>query len=1724
MMKKLVSFICCLLPFGMGAANGADAIVVETGAGYNVGASGLNVANMHIGDTLPETPSQDDFYAGPDTAKGFTIDAVGNVTVNNLLETNKNWNFSIRGKEADAEAGTPAVFVDASFGLINANGGLDLHNIDALTVTNALTAGSGTYNSTDGVVIENAANLTLSANSITAGAITVYGGSTNTITAANNFTTGSLINYDGILKVVAGSMGRMPQPVRAAGDPVGEIQNIAGTMDISLGGELVVRNNVENSGTMIIARQPNLPTGTTVDVVVGGTMKNDSNTGTMTLNVDNLRVYGGDANNPSFVNKGTLNATISGETYLEHGFDISSMETGNTFTLVTGTLDVNNTDLILTRGTVNLTVNNGGMDFRTISNGSTMNLIAKSISVDSITNRGDLTVSTLAGGTDITIASNLTGEADSTTTITATGALEIGGNVTNAAKMDLNGNTVKIAGVANSGTSLKITAPTDTTGKIIINGDVLNEGDGELYINARDIKIDGTVTNDIANAVTTIAGSDTAGGKLQIGQMDVNAGVVNIKALAGGVTIDNDLNVTGGTLNIDGATHDFTVADVINIDGDVNVGANNVVGAGNVNIAASGPQSFVMTSTNGAITIDGNVIADASGGSARSAQFVANNITVGEDVTAENGGKLIFGDTNASGTKLTVTGNISANGKVGTGTAESVSTVEIYADDTDAASLSGDGAFVVHGSQITATGAVVDSTDNKAYGINVANSLWFGPDSSTSNPIGAPSNGMVVRDTNLLTLTAVQGGINFGGYMLVGGGKRLTMNSAADIVIGGNVYSQGTTKITANKGATFNNAINNSGEMTVTAQTIAAHDITNTGKMKLTSGAGITTGAISSSDDLTITAGTDVAAGAIEVTGGVTDVTAKTLNMALMNITGGKVNLNVADITATTTAQSQGISVAGTLMQGGDASGMLNLTQNNTVLTANNLTVGGDFLVKSNSGAYDIEDGAVDITGNLVTDAGAGATIVSKAFKSGNVTNKGSLSLTATDGANVGIIENTGTLNINGPINATQYIVNTGTTTLFGGGMSLTGKLTTTGTLYQMYNGASLSAGDINVQSDEYTFATSNLTVKNIEQKSGSMVVNTSDVSVGGDINAVDLRFVLANNPADNWMNVDVTGSVSGGVQFIGLEHMKIGDNYLFNNNSALNVAILPYAAGSGTTTANYWSTVSLNDDNTLGQITNAADGAAMIQVGGKFQSNLSLPVDSSNGGSLKNGQIGLTLRDTVDQGTAIWLVHADDGLEELGDKIRNLYVNFCNADGSLCFDYLDSLKDTNGTDGDLPAYVSVRDSDGDGNPDSLYIVFDPRFGGPVEVFKIQPIVEREVDHTTGEYVSAGALDNLIAGQLQKTGFYNRTPIEVIPVMFRGTNMEQMAKELYDRMEYYNLQRDGKGLARFSRLFQVRELEQIAGAVSLNEHTNFRSFEDRMFDEFIWNRNRNLKKAWADVDFGMFTQDVSDGKTVDGNRFNISGGFDWQESQTLILGLTGRVSHMSSENSDSMDLGYRPGEHIAGHVKTKVADTNIGLGGYLMKTLGDKTRLYGNAFLDLHWFDVSRDQNYVASIDGDGTAFSLISEWGLLHDWLNQYIVGNAYARIGYNTGFSITEKASGDDYMKLESDGYMILTPGYSLTAQKRIYPSAWFQIRPYASIGIEYDVLGAPDEVKYKFAPAHSFTDYNIEIDPLWANIGGGVELLSATGIQVGLDYRYQYNADIQLHNIKISGSYRF
>ena len=1678
-MKKIFSLILCMLPF---TAHAADSIIIESGSDGGTYDTGLTVNDMFIGQDAPSPAPEDNYYgeAGINQSK-FTISTSGPVVINNTLNINTGYTLNL------GIAANP-VF-DVTVGEINANGSLFVINAD-----NFLVQAAGSSNGT----IVAYQGLNIGANTMTSGAIEVWGGDVK-LNIANALNFGAFTNKGtGDVDITAGTL-----------TTAGDIENLAGgDFTVLLSGDMNVDGNVENSGTSMTIGRNQGATG--IDITIDGTVKNESDSSmyiygdSLTINGGSLAPDGSGVQNPSFANKGNLEIDITGQTYLEYGFDLSAMQQNNSFSLTTGTLvfgdDVDN-DVWLQVFSNNLNsfyleIKSGDIDASNIINNTgsnasaNMEIAAVSVSADSVTNSGEKLSLKATGGTGINISGAVSGLSGSTT-LAASTDLVVGGAISNNATMSLSGNqSVELFSVANTSGSLEILSSTNN-GQITINNGLKNSG--TVNINAMDITINGSVEN--TGGTMTITGSNGAEtSDLVIGNLLVNSGTVNINALDGGVSIGNNLTVSDGVLNIDKTTTSFTVDQSVLVSGDFVLGNVALIDDGSINVAASGPQGFVIKSTNAGINILGNVsVSDAN--TARSATFDAANIKIGQNVSASGKGALTFGGN--TGQTLTVGGDVSANNG---------GTINFVAGTSTVGSLTGNGKFVVSGESITATG-----TD----GINITSGVLFDDTSATTATAGLITSG---TDAFTLATENEKANINLAGGISVVAGKSLTIDSALGASIGGVVSNAGILDINATTSVNFDNAITNTGTLTIDGQNIALKDVINTNAVTITASGDVSLGDVTNSNNFTLS-GAVVNAGLINANGGLLQINSADLTSASIAVNGGTANIDSGDITV-----NNNVSVTGDFVQGG-TSGALNLTSANLSLDSNGgFNVSGAFNATGGSAEYDFAGAAV-IGGDVDVSANTAVELAANNITAQNVINAGTLNLTGNRGLNLGVVTNTGSLTIDsgtGIATVDNFAMgSTGTVVLAGTGLTSGSAFSTGATLYQNYND-DLVAGDINVDSNVYTITAENFNVAGIIQNSGTMTVNSSDIDVGGTITAQNLNFVA--NPEGNWMNVNVLGTVSGGVGFNGLEMMTIGGDYIFNNGSSLNAAILPYAAGGGlnSTTRNYWATVSLNEDETLGVITNAADAEAMITVGGQFVSDVSGFGTASNGVGLKDGQIGIDLFDMVDQGTAIWLIHADEGVRELSDKIRNLHVNFCNADASMCFSYYDLTEGANTEEG-LPAYLSLRDTDGDGIEDSIYVVFDPRFGGPVEVFKIQPIVGLAKQHTEGEYVSAGALDNLISGQMADHLFFNDTPIEAIRVIFENTNMEELANELYNRMEDYNTNRDGSVLANFSRLFQVRELEQIAGSIALNEHTNFRSFEDYMLNEFIWNRNRQLKKAWADVDFGMFSQDVSDGKRVYGNRFNVSGGFDWQESETLILGLTGRISNMSADNSDVVNLSYAD-KIMTGQVDVDVSDLNVAVGGYLLKILGEKARAYGNAFLDIHFLDVARNQTYTNPIDGFGTAFSLISEWGLMHDILNQYIVGNLYARFGYNTGFSVKEKSDGQDYMSLESDGYLVLTPGYTLTAQKRIYPSAWFQIRPYASIGIEYDVLGAPDSVKYKFAPAYSYTSYDIDIDPMWANIGGGIEMLSASGIQVGVDYRYQYNSAIQLHNIKVSGSYRF
>ena len=1773
MLKKLLAFLCGLAPVGAVAAvpENINVTDIKDLAGYNASES------SNVGIVMDDAISigADQIVAVQDagitalTTKG-ALDVTGDMRVfdtpipqqvgGTLFVSNDVSNtFSLQTDADVTVGGDLTINGGRTFNITNYTDGSTFDVSIGSVISNAVFNVTGVRDFTAGTVDTDGDIKVIASNDIAIGAVTVEAGDA-VLTAGNTLNIAGALQNNGVTYV----------DLTADTISVGSIQNNAnGEMTIDVAGDLSATGVIENKGQSLIINAAG------ADIVVDETMTNES--GKMTITADSLTVNGGD--NASFVNNADLSITVTGATTLAKGFDLvvdsDKPETfDNNFYLNTGSLNLgtgnttaffannlNSYNVIINSAFVTGDVSNG-----LINADANMSLSALDLTVEDVVN--------YAGAMDLTAADNLIAKsvsdvAGATTNLIADGNISITDTITANSTMNLRGQQISAGGIVVNAGDLNVLASTGESGLVTINGDVVNNAvyddagvlvPGTVNISGRQINVIGNVNNEAGDL--TVGGSDLQENAIHFGGVSVAGGVATMGAALGidisQTKVGEDmigtgtLSVTDGVLNLTAGTHSLTVGGVgnnsgyvVDIAGDIVASAaQGTSGTGDVYVNASGNQGFTLNA-NGAVNVGGDVLATTATTAGRTLIFASKEMSVDGDVNANGSlNKLVFqghpssviaplANTYAPVADLTVGGELAAS---------NAGVVEISSTDITVGSLTeNNGAIYVYGD---GTDVVqMDVTDGDVY---IQNGITF--NSATSS-----NKGLIIANTSTFDLRADASNQNldvFGGVD-VGAGATLSLNVGFDMTVSGATNIAG--KLDANVGdiAEFTNDMTVAGDLDVDAKYIYLSDVENSGGVSLNSDNDVTVGILENTQNATsldIVAGGAVNATAIEAVAGESTIIADSLNVDYgMDITGGTFNLD----TLNGATFGGVVNVSGVLNQGANNTGMLNLNSDNLLFAASGLTVDG-FVADSNFVTYDIS-GDIVVDGDMTVGTSTSLATVHMnsetfdnvsgdendlytfrnygAFKLAstdtaafdNVINTGALTIDAPHGITMASVQNSGDLSLDSgksTIDVASLEVNGGTIQLYGTGLNLASELTTVGNLYQNYTGT-LAENDIGISANDYAIAASNVTVFDINQMSGAMQILSSDVVVNGDINATDLT--IAANPDSDWLNLEVSGNVSGGTKIWNLGHMVVGGDYIFDQDSQLLVGVSDYSGVAG----GYWADVDISQGTNLGKITNATDGTAgaLIQLeNGKFTSGTQYDSGftlNTNEVALADGQIGLKFKDVenLSASTAIWLLEAKGGLAEFSslEKIRNLNVLFCNAGNTKCV----ALNSDN-----LGAYISVRDSDNSGSADSLYVVFDPRFGGPVlfEDNRIQPIVARQPEYTTGEYVAAGALDNLIAGQLVNSGFFNKSPIEVIPVIFEDTNLETLMSELYNRMEHYVESADGSSFVPFSRLVQPREIEQIAGAIALNEHVSFRNFEDRMIDEFIWNRNRNLKKAWVDFNFGMFSQNVADSKRVYGNRFELSGGFDWQSSNTLVLGLTGRVSHMSSDNSDSMDLGYLPGESVAGNVAVDVADTNVGLGAYLIKTLGHKFRLYGNAFADLHLLDTTRHMTFMDTIEGSGTALALTTEWGLMHDWLNQYVVGNLYARAGYNFGFSVTEEAAGENYMDMESDGYLMLTPGYSLTAQKRIYPTAWFQIRPYATIGVEYDVLGVPDFAKYKFAAANTFSKYDIEIDPLWANIGGGFEFLSASGVQFGIDYRYQYNNDMQLHNIKVSGSYRF
>jgi len=624
-----------------------------------------------------------------------------------------------------------------------------------------------------------------------------------------------------------------------------------------------------------------------------------------------------------------------------------------------------------------------------------------------------------------------------------------------------------------------------------------------------------------------------------------------------------------------------------------------------------------------------------------------------------------------------------------------------------------------------------------------------------------------------------------------------------------------------------------------------------------------------------------------------------------------------------------------------------------------------------------------------------------------------------------------------------------------------------------------------------------------ITNSAGAMNLFTDSLTVGGNLTGSDGITINPFLVGTGSVSATVNGTVSGAVAWNRLSSLTINNgDYIFGSGSSL-IIVVPDDAGRGTI------------DTGSGDITNGSAGPIIQINSGRFVYDVNKQAAINNANLM--GVMGIQLTDYVTPGDAIWLVNATGGIDETDMNLRNLAVELCNNTGTMCMDYVSLIRSPGGTNNPLephlPILLSISAND-------IYIVFDNRFGGPQDIFSMQPTAAGP-DITRGEIESLGALDAMLAGAFNRHGWTRVQPMDFVPLLFEGTIFDTMANELYARMLYFEGDPSSSQiLSNFAGLFQPRELDLVAASMIMNEKTAGRALQNRMLEEFTC--HRHLNKVWGDVSADIWESRPADSNRITGNRFSAAGGIDIQNTDHTIFGLMGHVSHTSGKVGDMADLSYGAVEED-GFVDVDVSNLHIGVGAYMLNRFSQDMRMYGRLNLNVDLFDISREQTFMAPITGSGTAISVISEWGLLHNIYLQHFVGNAYARIGYNFGLDITESAAGERYMHIRHDGHFILTPGYEFIAQRRVYMSALTFLRPYVSVGVEYDVAGI-DNIQYKFETATRLTDYAIDTDPIWTTVRAGFEVASMTGLSMGLEAEYRHNEFIRIIGGRAKASLRF
>ena len=690
-----------------------------------------------------------------------------------------------------------------------------------------------------------------------------------------------------------------------------------------------------------------------------------------------------------------------------------------------------------------------------------------------------------------TLSSNVGGITLSGASISGTGTI----NTTGAASA--NGGNVSITGTSAAG-SINLTGAITTTGGTAGAG-TAGRNAGNVTINGAGAVTTGAITANGSNgngaglnlaggnggaiAITGVSGVTTAA----LGASGGNASTTNGKGGdSGSITINNSGagNITTTTL-----TARAGVATGTGAGGNVgSIALTNTAAGGNISTTTintlgnnNSGGGDVLLSSQGNVTVNGTIGTSAGGNTGLVAGKKAGNITI-------------------TGVNRSITGAISANGGIASGTNQAGGSAGIV-------SITGSGTLSTLGINSrtgTATGTGAGGTLG---GITLTGSnITTGGLLDTSGRENGDGGNININATGLLTLNGAllsSGGANVTGTTQAG-------NNAGNITLSGNgITSAAAAIITANGGAGLgtNQAGGNAGQISITGTGTGAIALNTGAAITSSSGAATGTGAGGAVGGITLSGPSITSTGALITTGGangnggnVSATTTGSLSVGAITTTGGtagagtagrnagNVTINGAGAVTTgaITANGSNGNGAGLNLAGGNG-GAIAITGVSGVTTAalgasggNASTTngkGGDSgsITINNSGAGNITTTTLTARAGVATGTGAGGNVGSIALTNtaagGNIstTTINTLGNNNSGGGDV-LLSSQGNVTVNGTI-GTSAGGNTGLVagkkagniTITGVNRSITGATSANGGIASGTNQAGGSAGIVSI-------------------------------------------------------------------------------------------------------------------------------------------------------------------------------------------------------------------------------------------------------------------------------------------------------------------------------------------------------------------------------------------------------------------------------------------------------------------------------------------------------------------------------------------------------------------------------------------------------------------------------------------------------------------------------------